>query len=201
MTAPGAGAPAEVTLLLLNGGRSRRMGRDKASLEVDGRALGLRPVEALGPLVAEVVVAGRPIPGLDARVVDDPVAGAGPLAGVVAGLAATRTPYAVAVACDMPALVPAVVALLLARIAGDPRLIAACCTAAAGLEPLPLALRVAAARGPLEAALAMGERALRTALDGPGLGVVGEPEWRQLDPEGRCFVNWNRPEDVGGVIR
>ncbi|HEY2703867.1 MAG TPA: molybdenum cofactor guanylyltransferase [Candidatus Dormibacteraeota bacterium] len=197
MSAPGAAAPPAVTLLLLTGGGSRRMGRDKASMVVDGRPLGMRPVEALRDLVEEVVVAGHPVPGLTGRVVTDTVSGAGPLGGVVAGLAAVRTPLAVVVACDMPTLVPAVVELLLDRLAGDPRLLAACCAGRHGVEPLPLALRQAAGL-PLGVALARGERALRTALAGPGLGIVEEAAWRAVDPEGRCFANWNRPEEVGG---
>ena len=200
MSAPGAGAPHAVTLLLLTGGRSRRMGRDKPSMVVDGRPLGMRPVEALRALVEEVVVAGHPVPGLGGRVVADTVAGAGPLGGVVAGLGVVRTPLALAVACDMPTLVPAVAALLLARLGERPELLAACCEGPHGLEPLPLALRVAAVT-PLRAALARGERALRTALVGPGLGIVAETAWRGVDPEGRCFANWNRPEEVGGAIR
>ena len=199
MIAPGAGAPPAVTLLLLTGGRSRRMGRDKASRAVDGRPLGMRPVEALGALVEEVVVAGHPVPGLRGRVVADTVAGAGPLGGVVAGLGAARTPLALAVACDMPTLVPAVAALLLARLGEHPELLAACCEGPRGLEPLPLALRAAAVT-PLGAALARGERALRTALVGLRLGIVAEAAWRGVDPEGRCFANWNRPEEVGGAI-
>jgi molybdopterin-guanine dinucleotide biosynthesis protein A len=171
MSAPGAGAATAVTLLLLTGGRSRRMGRDKASMEVDGRPLGMRPVEALGALVEEVVVAGHPVPGLGGRVV-----------------------------ADMPTLAPAVVALLLARLGEHPELLAACCEGPHGLEPLPLALRAAAVT-PLRAALARGERALRTALVGPRLGVVAEAVWRRVDPEGRCFANWNRPEEVGDAIR
>jgi molybdenum cofactor guanylyltransferase len=199
VSAPGAGAPPAVTLLLLTGGRSRRMGRDKASMDVGGRPLGMRPVEALGALVEEVVVAGHPVPGLGGRVVADTVAGAGPLGGLVAGLGAVRTPLAVAVACDMPTLVPAVVALLLARLDEHPELLAACCEGPHGLEPLPLALR-AAAVAPLAAALARGERALRTALAGARPGIVAEADWRGVDPEGRCFANWNRPEEVGGAI-
>lgn len=193
--AAGGGRPA-VTLVLLTGGRSRRMGRDKASMEVEGRPLGMRPVEALRSLVDEVVVAGRPVPGLAARVVADGIAGAGPLAGVVAGLREVRTPLAVAVACDMPSLVPAVVELLLARLEGDPRLLGACCEGPRGREPLPLALRAAGAAVTLAAALERGERALRAALGPPLLAIVEEAAWRPLDPEGRCFVNWNRPEEV-----
>jgi molybdopterin-guanine dinucleotide biosynthesis protein A len=191
-----SGPSTEVTLVLLTGGRSRRMGTDKASMVVDGRPLGMRPIEALGALVAEVVVAGRPVPGLAGRVVADTVADAGPLGGVVAGLRAVRTPLAIAVACDMPSLVPAVVELLLARLRADPGLLAACCDGPHGIEPLPLALRSTAAL-PLEVALMRGERALRSALAGPALGLAGEPDWRPLDPEGRCFANWNRPEEVG----
>lgn len=189
-----------VTLLLLTGGRSRRMGRDKATMPVDGRPLGLRPVEALGGLVAEVVVAGHAVPGLEARVVADPVAGVGPLAGVVAGLRAVRTPLAVAAACDMPSLVPAVVERLIARLDAEPGLLAACCEGPRGLEPLPLALR-REAEVPLGAALDRGERRLRAAIAGPGLGVVAEAAWRPLDPEGRCFLNWNRPEEIGSAAR
>jgi molybdenum cofactor guanylyltransferase len=200
VSASGAAAPPAVTLLLLTGGGSRRMGRDKASMVVDGRPLGLRPVEALRGLVDEVVVVGHPVPGLTGRVVRDTVRGAGPLGGVVAGLAAVRTPLAVAVACDMPTMVPAVVRLLLDRLAANPRLLAACCTGRHGLEPLPLALREEAGL-PLGVALARGERALRSALAGPGLGIVEEAAWRVVDPDGRCFANWNRPEEVGGAIR
>jgi molybdopterin-guanine dinucleotide biosynthesis protein A len=176
------------------------MGRDKATMPVDGRPLGLRPVEALGALVAEVVVAGLAVPGLDARVVPDQVAGAGPLGGVVAGLRAVRTPLAVVAACDMPSLVPGVVELLLARLGAEPGLLAACCAGPRGLEPLPLALRREAAV-PLAEAFDGGERALRAAIEGPALGVVGEAAWRPLDPEGRCFLNWNRPEEIGSVAR
>lgn len=191
---------SDVSLVLLNGGRSRRMGRDKATLEVEGRALGLRPVEALGALVAEVVVAGRPVPRLEARAVADAVPGAGPLAGVVAGLRAVRTPLAVAVACDMPSLVPAVVDMLLARLRADPDLLAACCAGPNGIEPFPLALR-ARAEAPLGAALDRGERALRDALAGLPVAIVPEPGWRPLDPLARSFVNWNRPDEIGCELR
>lgn len=189
-----------VTLVLLTGGRSRRMGRDKATMMVDGRPLAMRPVEALRPLVEEIVVAGHAVPGLGGRVVADTVAGAGPLAGVVAGLAAVHTPLAVAVACDMPTVVPGVVALILGRLGDEPGLLAACCAGPLGLEPLPLALRPAAL-APLEEALARGERALRAALQGARLGVVEEAAWRGIDPGGRCFANWNRPDEVAGAIR
>jgi molybdenum cofactor guanylyltransferase len=195
---PGTGDPpgtGGVTLVLLTGGRSRRMGRDKATLPVEGRPLGLRPVEALRALVDEVVVAGPRLPGLEARAVADAVPGGGPLAGVVAGLTAARTPLAVVAACDMPSLLPALVSLLLGRLESRPELLAACCRGPRGLEPLPLALRTAAS-APLGAALAAGVRALREAVDGPGLGVVEEPEWRAVDPQGSSFVNWNLPEEV-----
>ncbi|TMD04237.1 MAG: hypothetical protein E6J03_06915 [Chloroflexi bacterium] len=149
--------------------------------------------------VSLVLLTGGGSRRLQARVVADAVDGAGPLAGVVAGLRAARTPLAVVVACDMPTLVPAVVEMLLDRLRADAGLLAACCEGPRGLAPLPLALRTSA-QGPLGAALERGVRALRDALAGPGLIVVDEAGWRPLDPDGHCFVNWNRPEEIDCVV-
>ena len=89
--------------------------------------------------------------------------------------------------------------MLLDRLRADAGRLAACCEGPRGLEPLPLALRTSA-QGPLGAALERGVRALRDALAGPGLIVVDEAGWRPLDPDGHCFVNWNRPEEIDCVV-
>ncbi len=94
-------APPPFTVLILAGGRSRRMGRDKARL----KARGLRVIDLLAahfkPRCRTVLVASgsRPIPGLGTRQVRDPGT-QGPLAGLRAGLAASRTPWVLAVTCD-----------------------------------------------------------------------------------------------------
>jgi molybdopterin-guanine dinucleotide biosynthesis protein A len=186
---------SEVTLLVLNGGAGRRMGRDKAAIDAGGSPLGSRPVALLAAVADEVIVAGRPLPGVDARCVADAVAGAGPLAGIVAGLEAASAEVAVVVACDMPEVRPELVALLLARLRGTPGAAAALCRSSRGLEPLPLALRRAAAPT-LRGALGDGVRALHEVVERLAPVIVLPGEWETADPGGVSFENWNHPEDV-----
>lgn len=197
MTATETAAPdaAQVTLAVLTGGGSRRMGRDKASLPVGGVALGSLPVRALAALCAEVLAVGAPIPGVTARTVPDAIAGAGPLSGLVAGLDAATTDLVVVSACDAPSIEAALVAGLLRRVCGDPSLDAALCRGPRGLEPLPAVWRRRAAI-PLRRLLESGERALRSAVAAVSAAVVEEDEWRAWDPDGGSFVNWNVPADV-----
>ena len=104
------------------GGRSRRMGRDKAWLEIDGLPLVQRVVHRLASLAGEVLFSARE-PGpyaalcarlpLPAAVVLDRYPDAGPLAGLEAGLAAAAHELVFAVATDMPFVNPALVSHLL----------------------------------------------------------------------------------------
>lgn len=94
-----------VSGIVLCGGLSRRMGRDKAWLPWNGATLLSHAVGLLQPAVEGVIVVARAnqdLPATDAFVIRDRIPGAGPLGGLEAGLAAMRTPYGIAVACDMP---------------------------------------------------------------------------------------------------
>jgi molybdenum cofactor guanylyltransferase len=94
------------TLLLLAGGESRRMGRSKALLPVEETTLVEWLAERFRPAFDQLLVAARDISQLPWSLRRDFLAdirpGAGPLAGIEAGLASARNPGVVAVACDMP---------------------------------------------------------------------------------------------------
>jgi molybdopterin-guanine dinucleotide biosynthesis protein A len=96
----------EATLLVLAGGESRRMGRAKAWIEVGSTVLVRYVVERLAPAFSEVVVSFAEPEQMEQhlpyRVVFDRKRGAGPLAGLEAGLLASRNDVLFAVACDMP---------------------------------------------------------------------------------------------------
>lgn len=72
-----------VTGMVLAGGRSRRMGRDKALLEIGGRNLLGRAVDLLGSLQLSQVVVSGDYPGYDCLA--DHYPQLGPLAGLHAG--------------------------------------------------------------------------------------------------------------------
>jgi molybdopterin-guanine dinucleotide biosynthesis protein A len=185
---------AAVTAVILAGGKATRLGGiAKHALVVDGRTIFERQTAVLAPRVAEIIVsAPEPIAGY--RTVADAVSGAGPLAGIAAGLAAARTPWALIVAGDMPYLTGAVVELVLARIGDDGVAIEI-----GGLpQPLFCALRVVAARPVVEQLLASGQRKASRLLTDADLAIrwLAEADVRAVDPELRALANVNEPSDL-----
>ena len=184
-----------VAAAVLCGGASRRMGRDKATLPVDGVPLAGR-VLAAAALVADPVVvvapAGHPAHRLGWPAVADP--GEGPLAALAAALADLAAPHVLVLAGDHPDLEPALLDHLVGlRREGE----AVACRRAGRLEPLVAVYQrtpaLAAARrrlaGPAGASLVGLLGALR-------LRVVEEAEWRPLDPAGRSFADLDEPGDL-----
>ncbi len=92
--------------ILLAGGYSSRMGRDKAELEFDGRRLiELQLSKLLQAGVAEIVISGYAKPLAGTVFVPDVYPHRGPLSGIHAGLLAIHRPSALVLAVDTP-LVP-----------------------------------------------------------------------------------------------
>jgi molybdopterin-guanine dinucleotide biosynthesis protein A len=104
--------------VILVGGESRRMGRDKLLLEVGGAPLVRRVHEALTLRCAEVILVGgggAPLEGVR-RVPDDRTGGQGPLAGLESGFAAAINRLVFAAAGDLPFLPADLVGFLLDRL-------------------------------------------------------------------------------------
>ncbi|HXA29499.1 MAG TPA: molybdenum cofactor guanylyltransferase [Candidatus Angelobacter sp.] len=190
----------DVTAVVLVGGRSSRMGIDKAlivPIGAGGRTLTELVLDALAVEADYTLLAGRALPELDVPAIPDRYFDAGPLGGITSALAEVDTPLALVAACDMPAIVPALLRLLLARARAEPQAAAVMCATGAGLEPLLSAWRPALALPGLRAAVATGVYSLRDAVGRLPLALVLPPEeWRGADPEGASFRNWNTPEDL-----
>ena len=99
----------DVTALVLAGGKSSRMGRDKTKLELSGRTMIERACAFGASLGCPVLVASGYPEHFDAlpdgvRAVPDDAPGCGPLGGLCAGLSAMETEFALVWAVDMPFL-------------------------------------------------------------------------------------------------
>lgn len=97
----------EISGLILAGGRSRRMGRDKAKLLLDGKSLLQWQVEKLQQLGLGEILISAPetvsYPGI--RTVQDCYSGCGPISGLHAGLSAASCRYCLVIGVDLP-LIP-----------------------------------------------------------------------------------------------
>jgi molybdenum cofactor guanylyltransferase len=94
--------------IVLCGGFSRRMGRDKASLPFGGESLLARVMRIVRDVTPDVVAVAREGQFLPDGIVAvrDAAEGLGPLAGMAAGLRAVRSDRAFVTACDLPLLRP-----------------------------------------------------------------------------------------------
>ena len=186
-----------VTGALLCGGASRRMGRDKARLELGERRLMDFPLEALASVAGRTLLASGPasppaqaatrFAELGLQEVADTGPGEGPLRGLLAALEAAETPWLCVLACDMPGASAATLERLLARAAGDD-LDVCLAEVERGSQPLFGVYHTRVARC-VRAALERGERRL-VAFHG-GLRVATVP----LGERAAEARNLNTPEE------
>ena len=92
------------TGVVLAGGQSRRMGRDKALIEVEGRTLLDRAMDKLEPLVDELLVVGDPEKHghLGPFVIGDDTPGQGPLGGLATALRYASHDKVLLLGVDLP---------------------------------------------------------------------------------------------------
>ncbi len=95
------------TGIVLAGGKSERMGQNKALIELQGKPLIQHAIEQIRPLCSEVfIVAGElnTYAEFGAPVIQDEIPERGSLGGIYTGLVNAREHFVLAVACDMPFL-------------------------------------------------------------------------------------------------
>lgn len=192
-------AGSGLTGLVLCGGAGRRLGGDKALATVQGRALIDRAVAGLRPVCATVLLAvgndGQRLSGrADATVVDQPP-GAGPLAGVAAGLAVAPTRAVAVCGVDHPDLSPALLAELAGWAAGRD---AAVPVVDGWPQPLH-AVWTVAARVVVRRCLDDGRRSVHGALQRLDWVAADRDVWARHDPQARFAADVDTPEQLAAA--
>ena len=93
---------AAIVGLVLAGGQSRRLRREKSWRKVGGVPMIERVLAAVAAVVGEVIVVGGERAPAGARLVADDSPGAGPLAAIYTGMKAASADVYLVAACDMP---------------------------------------------------------------------------------------------------
>jgi len=186
----------DVTLAVIAGGKGERLGGvAKGLLEGEGRPVLARLLE-LGRRFEEVLlVANEPGPyaGFEVRTVGDVVRGRGAPGGVHAALAEARTPWVLAVACDMPFVEEGAVRRLLEERGEE--VDAVCFTVGGRVEPLLGVYRRELAE-PWGEVLKREEPSLRSLLSRCRTKLLPEEALREVDEELRSVVSVNTREDL-----
>ena len=182
-----------LTGIVLSGGSSQRMGRNKALMELDGQTLIGRTLDKLSRLCDELIISANDVElyaHLPARVIPDVITGRGALSGIHASLAEMRHERAIVVGCDMPFLSLSLLRFMVAMAPGYdvvvPRL-------GRYYEPLH-AVYGAGCIAPLEQLLAAGPQRIVRLFERVRVREVTEDQVRLFGAE-LSFVNINTPED------
>ncbi len=186
--------------IVLAGGKSARMGRDKALLPWEGKTLLEHAVGQLEIVSNRVIVVASKadqynLPGV--RVVGDRFPDSGPLGGIITGLQETNEPnqFHYVLACDMPQVQFRLFSLLRGFATSERGLQAVIPEAQGRIHPL-CAVYVGSAEPILRQRFESGERAVHQALKYLRVLLVTEDQLKRVDPDLTSFINVNAPEDL-----
>ncbi|MGC3960814.1 MAG: molybdenum cofactor guanylyltransferase [Verrucomicrobiota bacterium] len=190
--------------VILAGGQSSRMGRDKARVEISGETLLARQIKLVRVAgAAEVLISGRADRDdtqFGLRVLTDNFPSSGPLAGIESALRVCRTPLLLVLAVDMPHMTAEFLQQLQRQCGGGSGILP---RRAGQLEPLAAFYPRAAAQIATELLL---QSKASPGITSPGVGFfasrcVSEALAHFYDLPADCakyFTNWNEPQDVLG---
>lgn len=196
--------------VILAGGKSSRMGRDKAWLEIDGQSLLARQIQLVREAGAhEVFISGRANANyaeFDCRVLQDQLVGAGPLGGIESALAVTPSSLLLVLAVDMPRMTPEFLRQLwsncdegvgvVPRVEGEIEPLAAFYPRAARrlIEELFSVQKQSGSVGEVATVRIKSPRARAFAEKCVGCGLAQFVD--VVESETQFFANWNSPEQV-----
>ncbi len=183
-----------MTGIILSGGRSARMGENKAFLRVGGERLIDRTVRLFRAVFREVIiVTTSPLDYLDqeAAIATDILPERGALGGLYTGLFYTAEEYAFAAACDIPFLNRPFIEYMASQAEGYDIVVPA---PPDGLQPLH-AVYARRCLPAIRSLLDRGRLQIKEFYPGQRILKIPPETLHRFDPEGRMFLNVNTPED------
>jgi molybdopterin-guanine dinucleotide biosynthesis protein A len=187
-----------LTIAILTGGKSKRMGQDKAVMPFRGEALVQCVMDRLAVLAAEVILIGpesAELLKLGVRIVPDLIPGRGPLGGLYTALFTANQPAIACVACDMP-LVNADLLAFQREILISNNLDVVVPSSVGGMEPLHAIYRKETCHPAVREALDAGEHRLISWFSHVKVRTLTPDETIPFDRHGLMFLNINNPKEL-----
>ena len=181
------------TAVVLAGGESRRMGRDKRSLTLEGQSFLERIVNLASGFAAEVIVSlatreqGDAVPA-NIKVVLDENPGEGPACALISAARQASYEYLAVMPVDAPLLKPEIYRLLMREVEGYE-------AAVPVVKGRPEPLHAVYSKQAVLSCAETRPRSVRALLSLLNVNFVPEEKLRIADPEMLSFLNINTPED------
>ncbi len=193
-----------ITAFVLTGGKSERMGQDKATLRLpSGNTLLEHALAVAGAVASEVRIVGPRERYASfawaGELIEDIYPNAGPLAGIHAGLCESKTDWALVIAVDMPSLTPEFLRWLVMEAKRTSKLVTVV-SAGKGLQPLCAVYRKEFA-DVAGVALEEGRYKVDASFPAADTRVIGEAELIAAGFAPSIFANVNTPQEFQSATR
>ena len=189
-----------VTGVILAGGKSRRMGENKALLQLGGDSLIGHVIHRMRLVTDELLlITNNPAEykHLDLPMYEDILPNTGALGGIHTGLSYASHDAVLCVACDSPFLDPKLITYLTSLLSGHDAVIPYTFRGDTGQMTLQTLCAVYSKRCLPIIKLMLQEREFRVhaIYERAHIKRIPPEVWRKFDPEGMSFFNINTPED------
>jgi molybdopterin-guanine dinucleotide biosynthesis protein A len=189
-------AISNISGIILSGGRSSRMGKNKAFIEIDGVPIIQRIYKLFKTLFSEIVIVTNEMElfqNFEVKIHRDLIPDQGVLGGLYTGIFCSSFPHAFCVACDMPFLKGPVIRYLIEKIEDYDVVVP---RTKDGLQPLH-AIYSRNCLDPIRKIIEQKQFKIIDFYPMVKVNIVEENEFRSLDPARESFLNVNTPEELG----
>ena len=183
-----------MTAIILAGGKSLRMGSNKALLRYGSSTFIEQQVTILKNIFDEILISAdnaNAYERLHLPIVPDIIPDMGPLSGICAGLMRAKSSYAFVIACDMPFINEKVILYLKEQTNGYDVVVP---QTRRGLEPMH-AFYSRSCIQPIYHCLEKGKLRIIDFFNEVRVRVVDEKEFKGLDASIKSLINLNTPEE------
>ena len=184
-----------LTGIILSGGKSIRMGENKAFIKIEGSPIIQRIQTLFERLFDEIIIVTHQkelFSNLDAKIYSDLIPHRGVLGGLYTGLFFSSFTFSFCVACDMPFLNESVIKYLMKNIENSDIVVP---KTRDGLHPLH-AIYSKNCIDPIKKMIDQGKYRVVDFYPMVKVKTIDENEFVSLDPNRESFINVNTPEEL-----
>lgn len=190
----------EITGIILSGGKSIRMGENKAFIDIEGVPIIYRIHNLFKELFQEIIIVTNQkdlFLNFESKICTDLIPNKGALGGLYTGIFYSKYHYSFCVACDMPFIKKSLVQYFLKQIKGDDVIVP---RTRDGLQPLH-AIYSKTCLGPIKNIIEQGKYSIIDFYDMVQVKIIHEQDFISMDPLRESFINVNTPVDLLSIRR